>query len=188
MRSFRGLLLPVLLVVIGAGLARAEDKILVPGKSPLTQSLMDGVREYEEWVLDIRLTEAERRRWERLFVDEFKKKDADNSSVAERDALRARYLPATLANLAKSRDRDDKLLLQARELAHKPGGPKNPILVDGEPPLTKVLMDQELLWAEWLLDLPLTEKERRDYQALFIKGWKTASKDKKEPMVKNIQV
>src|SRR5260370_23597767 len=66
--------LTVLLLLSAVNPARSEDKVLVPGDAPLRQSLLDSYREYHEWLLDIQLTEPQRRQWEGVFIGEFQKK------------------------------------------------------------------------------------------------------------------
>jgi hypothetical protein len=222
MRALR-CLLPAVLTFLGApcargappgtksadpGASRGADEVLVAGDGPLTCRLMDGFLQAHEWWLDVRLTETERRRWEELFVAEFKKKDAATRRrlVADWEAMakyaerlgekgdaehgweRAARRAAVLAQLRKSADLDDKLLAAAYETAHKPGGDRNPVLVAGDPPLTQALMNQRLLYVEWLLDLPLSGEERREYQQLFVKEFAKGDPAKRRGNIKHIEL
>jgi hypothetical protein len=184
------------------------DEVLVAGDPPLTRRLRDGYRRAHEWWLDVRLTEPQRRRWEELFLPAFKKKDAaQQRQLVANWQVMARYaegLPGrgdggrgwerlakraeALAGLRKSADPDDKLLLATYEAEHRPGGPKNPVLVPGDPPLTQAHLDRRTLFVEWLLDLELTEAQRREYQKLFAKEWQKGDAAKRRENLKVIEV
>jgi hypothetical protein len=58
-------------------------------------------------------------------------------------------------------------------------------LVAGDPPLTQPTIDQEIFATEWLMDTPLTEEQRQEFQRLLIARWKKMEKTKKESWVKN---
>jgi hypothetical protein len=49
MSRFRCLAFSALLALAGAGAARAEDKVLVPGDAPLTQGMVDDYCRYVAW-------------------------------------------------------------------------------------------------------------------------------------------
>jgi hypothetical protein len=207
MRSARNLLLPGLMVVVGSFFARAEDKILVRSDPPLTASTIKRYQEKWQWYNDVALTPEQCHQHQTRFIrfwatsnkftrqallSSYARSDRAWSEIqklpaAQREAKRLEGRIRWLDVLRKSKNDVDRYLVAVYNDAYKPGGTKNPILVDGESPLTRVLTDQRKLYMEWLLDLNLSDKEWQDYQALFIKGWKSADKDKKEPMVKNIQ-
>jgi hypothetical protein len=207
MRSARDLLLPVLLVVAGSFLARAEDKILVRSDPPLTASTVKRYQEKWQWYNDVALTPEQCRQHQAHFIRFWATankvtrqgllasyarsdklwRETQKLPAAEREAKRLEYRIAWLNVLRKSKNDVDRYLVAVYDAAYKPGGTKNPILVDSDPPLTKVLMDQRRLYVQWLLGLKFSDKEWQDYQTLFIKGWDSASKDKKKPMVKIIQ-
>src|SRR6516165_8728598 len=49
MSKFRCLTFSALMVLTGAGAARAEEKVLVPGDPPLTQGMVDDYCRYVAW-------------------------------------------------------------------------------------------------------------------------------------------
>ena len=53
-------------------------------------------------------------------------------------------------------------------------------LVPGNPPLTQDFLDQLTGYAEWLLDIQLTEPQRHEWQQLFLNGWKNADQGAKD--------
>jgi hypothetical protein len=196
----------MLLLAVPA-IAPADD-ILVPGKPPLSRSLMDRFRRFQVSVLDIQLTPAQRRRWEELFLAEFKKKGAYRQQqlvlVWQKDfpiwqaladlngAARVRaglvQRPKILAALRKSPDQDDKLLVAIYDTQHRPGGRKNPLLATGDPPLTRDLMEVRFAFAEWLFDLPLTDQQRADYERLFKKDWKARDRDSNRSVARGTEM
>src|SRR5207249_990037 len=54
------------------------------------------------------------------------------------------------------------------------------VLIPGEPVLTQDFLDQLTAYAEWLLDIQLTEPQRRESQHLWIKGWKGTEQSMKD--------
>jgi hypothetical protein len=48
------------------------------------------------------------------------------------------------------------------------------VLVPGDPPLTRSLLEKRLNYLEWLLDTQFTASQRTDYQRLFMQAWRTA--------------
>jgi hypothetical protein len=198
----------VLLCVLMAKTKDAGDEVIVDGNPPLTRRLMDNFRQLHEWLLDIKLTAAQHRQWEGLFIAEFKKKPRfsqqqlvsswekqaryweglakldDSERARERAAQHAKLLP----RLRKSTDQDDRLLVAVHDAEHRPGSRKNPILAAGDPPLTTALMEQRLLFVEWLFDLTLTPEQRAEYQRLFTKVWKELDKSSKVNLAKGIEM
>jgi hypothetical protein len=75
---------------------------------------------------------------------------------AERSELLARKQPLVVANLRKSTDPDERLLMALYEAAHQAGGEANPILVAGNPPLTLDTVNTWRRFMEWILDIHLT--------------------------------
>jgi hypothetical protein len=185
--------------------AGADDPVLVAGKPPLTESLLENTRALREWLLGIELTKQQRGVWRQRFLEDVKKlPDAERStritgyqgdarllqelakqSGPERGREQASRQPAYLEILRKSPYQCDKMLLGLYEEAYKPGGTKNPIVVAGEPPLTQQMMDQRFRFVQYLLRLRLTERQRREYQELFVKEWQRSDKAKKEGLVKS---
>jgi hypothetical protein len=207
MRSFRPFVALTALLLGGLNLAAGADKVLVPGDPPLTQELVDTYRRMAEWALGIELGEKERREWQELFMAEFLKKNLDKRKAvitscqgyapyldrvskldnADRERERAINGRAWLDGLRKSKDRDDQMLLAAYDAAYKPGGTKNPILVEGDPPLTKVMIDVDAATTEWVLDLRLIDQQRRKFRDLWVEDWKSWDAAKRQREAKNIE-
>jgi hypothetical protein len=171
-----------------------RNPVLVPGTPALTQEMVDQGRRWNQWVLDVRLTAAQRQEYQRLFVNNWKSWDqaVKNSfvenhaqgvfsrvmllSAYDRDMLRAQSRSKLLTDLE---DRPDdelaRLLLAAEDTAHQPGGERNPVLVDGQTPLTRDMVSQFGDFLEWALDLRaggLTVAQRRELQDLLTESWK----------------
>jgi hypothetical protein len=183
-----------------------EAEVLAPGEPPLTQAWLNQWIAYIEWLLDIRLTEAQCRECQQLWVQHWKeteqaKKDrfwayanaelkwsseAAKWTAAARDDLRIGRQLLLVADLRKSFDPDDRMLLAHYEAAHKPGGECNPILVAGTPPLTQEIVDTWRRFIEWVLDIRLTEPQRHVYQYLFINDWKKSHQAAKDNLFKTI--
>jgi hypothetical protein len=196
-----------LLLVGSVALARGDDKVLVPGDPPLTQEVVDNCRRMAEWALSIELGDKERRQWEQFFVVEFLKKDQAKRKAsmtvyqgfgpyldkvskmpdAERVRERARKRDFWLDSLRKSSDRDDRMLLGAYDEAYKPGGSKNPILVKSDPPLTQGMIDLDAATAEVLLDLRLSDEQRKKFRDLRIEDWKSWDAAKRLRDAKNTE-
>jgi len=169
-----------------------EGKALVPGEPLLTQDFLDQLTAYAEWLLDIRLTEQQRRECQQLWVKSWKEanqpvkdrfwayakaelqeaKRVEQMSAAERDELRLQKQPLFVASLRKSSGQEDRMLLELFDSAHQPGGERNPILVAGAPPLTHDSVTRWTMFVEWILDVRLTEQQRQEFRRLFINDWK----------------
>ena len=168
-----------------------DPTVLVPGDPPLTQGTLDRNLDFWEWTLDLHLTEQQRTQWQRGWADAFRKKN-DNAkaqtlsavrgnvgfwdgmaklSEAQRDLLRFQIQAAELAFLRQSAELEHKLLVGLYEDGHKPGGERNPILVASDPPLTQDMMDLYRTAMDYVLDVRLTDRQRDEYQRLFIEDW-----------------
>jgi hypothetical protein len=49
-----------------------------------------------------------------------------------------------------------------------------------KPPLTQDFLNQWTAHTEWLLDVPLTERQRHQWQALWVEGWNSADQAKRD--------
>jgi hypothetical protein len=184
-----------------------EDRVLVPGGAALTLHTVQLYQQMWQWYCGLRLSPQQQRRHQDLFVVFWKKqkpaerqrllaayktmnknwRDILEMKKTDRERERLRVRDSWMTNIGKNREEISLYMVEVYEAAWKPGSPNNPILVASEPPLTRVVMDQRLMFVEWLLDLSLSDSQRRDYQRLFIKGWNSADRAKKADMVKNIQ-
>jgi hypothetical protein len=186
--------------------APAEDKVLAAGPPPLTQKTVKLYQDMWEWYCDVELTPEQRRQFTQHFVDFWTKADPTvtrrllagygdmekywrgilalkgGEQERRRIAGRKQWVDA----LRKSTDAPGRFLASVYDAAYRPGGTKNPILVPGDPPLTKQTMDQRVLFVEWLLRLSLTEGQRRDYQALFLEEWQRSDRARKESIAKDV--
>ncbi len=199
-------LAPALLALLAAGTARA-DEILVRGDPPLTRNTVALYQEMWQWYCDITLTPEQRRQLQVLSIriwptlDKFTRqrlltnyatmekewREAQQLPAAEREAKRLAVRIQWMNNLRKNtKNIVNRYLVSVYDAAYRPGGRKNPILVRGEPPLTKVLMDQRVRFVEWLLDLSLTAKQRAEHRRLFIKRWKGTDPAQREKLAKGI--
>jgi hypothetical protein len=170
----------------------------------LRQNALDRWTAYVEWLLDIRLTpgqqrdfqQAFRQRWQLLASAERERyalraetelawfQDVLRRDAEEHDAWRGQKRTLFVAALRKSSDRADRLLLEMYESAHLPGGEKNPILIPGSPPLTRQMVEQRQRFSEWVLDVRLTEEQRKRFQQLMIEEWKQLDQQARDLTVK----
>jgi hypothetical protein len=181
--------------------ALAVDKMLVPGDPPLTQSLLDKRLKYLEWLLDTRFTANQQAEYESLFVQVWKnakpaqQRHWDEYMTADAERLvkmgpeeRVRQQQATLlrsvAVYEKSTYPGERWIAAQYLELYKPGGANNPIVVAGDPPLTKTMLDIETAFMECVLDLNLTVKQRAEHQRLFVENWKGLSQEQRVNAVK----
>jgi hypothetical protein len=175
-------------------------KLFAGGAPAATQDFVQRWYAYLEWLLEIRLTEAQRRQCYQCWLQRWQETappmkerfsayaslelqwwgEVSRLSAVERDELRGEKRLLFLARLRKSADPDDRMLLRLYLLAHEPGSERNPILVAGTPPLTQDMMDQGRWLIQWILDIRLNASQRQDYQRLFSASWKSW-----EPAVKD---
>jgi hypothetical protein len=181
--------------------------VLAGGKPPLTQVFLDRWFAYLEWLLEIRLTEPQRRDCQKLWVQDWKETDqlkkdrfwlytnaelqwwskVAKQSEAECAELRAEKRRSFLARLGKSTDRDERLLLELYQAAHEPGGERNPILVAGTPPLTQDMVDQGRRLLQWVLDVRLTAPQRRLLRESVMKSWQNMDDSGKDGFLQQLQ-
>jgi hypothetical protein len=197
------------LVLLGGLMpAWSADKVLVPGEVPLTQETVDLYQQMWEWYCEIQLTPEQRRQHTQHFITFWKKNGPDVTRPllagytdmekewrgdlklkgAEQQRKRLDLRANWLAALRKAADDPPgRFLVSVYDDAYKPGGTKNPILVAGDPPLTQPMIDLETAVEELLLDLRLTDPQRREYQRLFIEDWKGWDQDERRRRAKNIE-
>jgi hypothetical protein len=182
---------------------RGDDKVLVPGDPPLTQETVNVYQEMWEWYCEIKLTPAERQKHTQLFITFWKKKPPTGTKPlldsygkmekvwrgvlelkgAEQQRKRAEMRTLWMTNLRKSTDPVDRLLVSVYDEAYKPGGTRNAILVRVDPPLTQGMVDLDMAVVELILDFRLTDRERDEYQRLFIELWKKLDRDERRKRV-----
>jgi hypothetical protein len=181
------------LMVVGAlAPAWAADKVLVPGDAPLTQQTVDLYQEMWESYTEVRLTPEQRRKHTQLFVAFWKKRDRfmnqqsltgyktmekewrDLLKLKEADQRNKRlaHKDNWMAALRKSTADVDRFLVSAYDAAYKPGGPNNPILVAGDPPLTQVLVNTYAQFFQYLFALTMDAEDLKAFQGLVVADWK----------------
>jgi hypothetical protein len=187
MSALRCLLYTTLLVPAVAGPLRAQDRLLAPGNRPLTEATVAGAAQFYEWGLDVRLSEPQYLEFERLLVDRWKQAGGGAARaeivntrdrwgeivgmrVAARGEIQPRVQDSILARLQRSARGDDaaRWLLARYAEAHQ-------VLAPGGPPLTRVLADRMADYWEWVLDVRLGPRERRELQQFQVAQW--AEKD-----------
>jgi hypothetical protein len=165
MRSLR---LSLLLLCAAVATARASDA------RPLEPERVEALRQYFEWALDLRLTEADYRQLEQHLAARHDLVEVADHwpgvtrlAGEERERLRAQSRAAVLTYLRGQDDALARWLLSRHEQAHF-------VLVPGGLPLTQVLAEKKADYWEWLLDLRLSPDQRRELRALEIDAWKNA--------------
>jgi hypothetical protein len=198
--------LAVLALLLALTPASAQDNVLVPGDPPLTQKALDLYREMWEWYCDLKLTAPQRQQFQNLFVVRWKKttqvnkrgdlsafqtmekewRDVLKMKGAEQERKRIQNRDHWMKLLREWKDDWCRVLVGAYDAAYKPGGPKNPILVAGDPPLTRSIVGQRILMIEFVVDQALTETEWQEYERLYTQQWKKYDKAKKQDESKEI--
>jgi predicted Ser/Thr protein kinase len=181
-----------------------RNAVLVAGDPPLTQDMMDLYRTAMDYVLDLRMTGGQRAEYQRLFIEDWKKHDPKewaknieswrkplSLNAYSRRVWRAGQRSPLLDRLPKSDAGSDQWLLAACEAAHKPGSERNPVLADGDPPLTRDVVDQYCDMVEAVLDFSvsggLTAVQRQDLEDYLVKDWKGMDQGAKEDFLKGLQ-
>lgn len=142
-----------------------------------------------EWYLGLGFTAEERREWQEVIASYWPKRDkAEREKIIkdhrdffttysqwspyERDLNRPLYMRNVLENLRNHNGDPERWIVAKLEAAYRPGGEGNPILVPGDPPLTRLLLDQTVAMIEFAFALNLSATERGAYQKTFIGDWR----------------
>jgi hypothetical protein len=161
-----------------------QDRLLVPGNPPLTAAGVAVAAQFYEWALDVRLSEAQYRDFERLLADRWKQSGDGGAAKAEilktkerwaeivgmrvsaRGEIQPRVQDSLLTRLRGSARGDDaaRWLLARYAEGHQ-------VLASGNPPLTKALADRMADYWEWVLGIRLGERERRELLQFQIAQW-----------------
>jgi hypothetical protein len=200
MTVFRCPIACAVLVLLGGLLpARGADEVLVPGDPPLTDGLLGKNIWMMEWVLDLKLTEPQRREFKGLYVESWKKLDKGERKKTARSVeegretlsrlspyhlnkLRLATQPAWLANWRKpGAFAPNRWLADLHEETTKPGGSNNAVLVPGDPALTQLSVNRYGDYVEWVLDFStsggLTAAQRKVLKDYLVKDWKKMDRD-----------
>jgi hypothetical protein len=190
-----------------------RGEVLVPSRGPGDPALIQGVVDLDhdvlEMLFDLRFTDEQRRESQRLLVEEWKgmtqaKKQEWVKSVTSwakplptlrpygRNVQRASVLPGLLAKFRKGGASERaRWLLALYEAAYEPGSARNPVLVDGDPPLTQQLVDRYRDYVEVMLDLSLsggfTDPERKVLQDYFVSDWRKMSAPERSELLADLK-
>jgi hypothetical protein len=171
-----------------------KNPILVAGDPPLTQGLVGLHLATVELLLDFRLTDKQRRDYRQLVIEDWKKwgkaerarraKNIEswaklpNYGSYRRNVMRALNRPHFQASLKEPTARS-RWLLALHESASRPGSARNPVLVEGKPPLTQLVVDRHIDHVEIMVDLSVsggfTAPQRKMLQDYLVKDWKKMS-------------
>jgi hypothetical protein len=209
MHTIRSLLELAVLLLLGGFLpVWSQDKVIVPGDPPLTERFIDVETAYVEMLLNLHLTPEQRQEYQRLLLEAWKTKDKaqraqwvkGNKQFGDvlascsdygRHYLRAFNQPKALEAMAKS---TDPCLLWAKALyesSSKPGSTRNPVLVDGEPQLTQLVVDRYGDYLEIMLDLwvsgGLTNRQRQVLQDYLVKDWKKMTDKERAELLADVK-
>ena len=160
-----------------------------------------------EMMLDLRLTNEQRREYGQLWMDDWKKWDqgkrqkivknlefqADVPTWSNyiRNIKRVFNLPKNLERAGKSTDATDRWLVATYTAMTKPGSERNPVLVEGKPLLTQLEVDRYPDYVEVMLDLAIsggfTAAQRQVFQDYLVKDWKKMTSDEREELLGDIR-
>jgi hypothetical protein len=190
-----------------------RGQALVPSRGPgdpaLIQDLIDLDHEILEILFDLRFTDEQRRESQRLLVEDWKvrplaKKQEWVKNVSSwakplptlrnigRNIQRTTGLPGLLAKCRKEdASKRERWLLKLYEEAYRPGSVRNPVLVDGEPPLTQQMAERYRDHVEAILDLSIsggfTDPERKVLQDYFVSDWKKMSAPERSELLADLE-
>jgi hypothetical protein len=161
-----------------------------------------------ELLLDLRLTDEQRRKFRDLWIEDWKSWDAAKRQRNAKNTESWTNLP-TFSNFARNmhraldqprlleefRKKDSgglgRWLLALHEEAIKPGSARNPVLVDTNPQLTQLVVDRYIDYLEIMIDLSLgggfAEPQRQVLQDYLVKDWKKMSADDRKELLGDVK-
>jgi hypothetical protein len=187
---------------------RSADQVLVPGRPALTQDMVTRDIDVTELILDFALRGEDRLKAEQSLIEEWQKmsqaerqKWARNNATwanirtfrnYKRDLQRTLVQPKLLAILSgPGASERDRWLLGLYEAACRPGSSRNPILVEGDPSLTQLVVDRYGDFLEIMVDLSMSggfsAAQRQILQQYLVKGWKKMSPDDRAGMLADMK-
>jgi hypothetical protein len=186
-----------------------NNPIRVAGDPPLTQQFLDVETDHAEVVLDLRMTAKQREEYQQLVQDQWKAKDKEQKvqwvkgnkqwgarlptyRPHGRHLTRALNLPRWQKVWAESPDDPQCRWCSALyESTFKPGSARNPVLVDGTPELTQLLVDRHGDYLEVMLDLStsggFTTAQRQVLQDYLVKDWKRMSDEERAGLLGDLK-
>jgi hypothetical protein len=196
-----------LILLAGLNLVHGADRVLVRGDPPLTQEVVDLYQQMWDWYCDVKLTPQQRRLHTLHFINFWKKRTPPLRKVSlaayrdmekqwreirdmkepEQARKRAEMRSRWMEVLGKSSEPVNRFLVAIYDRAYKPGGRNNPILVAGDAPLTRTLVDLDAAVAEMVLDVRLTDAQRREHRRLLVEDWKKWDKGKRQLTTSNLE-
>jgi hypothetical protein len=183
-----------------------KNPILIAGDPPLTQGMVDLNIAAVELLLDFRLTDKQRQDYRQLLIGDWKKWDRGerarraknieswaklpNYDSYMRNVMRSLNQPNFQASLKEPTDRS-RWLLALQQSASKPGSARNPVLVEGKPPFTQLVVDRYIDYAEIMVDLSVsggfTAPQRQVLQDYLVKDWKKMSGEERAEVLGDLK-
>jgi hypothetical protein len=200
--------LTVVTMLAGQTTGRCADRVLVPGRPPLTQGMVDLDNDVTELLLDFPLRGEERLKAEQTLIEEWKgKSQAERQQWAKdvsawaklptwrsykRHLQRTLLRPILLANLTKpTASERGRWLLGLYEAACQPGSARNPVLVAVDPPLTQLVVDRYGDFLEIMVDLSMSggfsAAQRQVLQQYLVKKWKDMSAEDRADLLADMK-
>jgi hypothetical protein len=186
-----------------------RGQVLVPGNPALIQDMVDLDHDVLEMLFDFRFTDEQRRESQRLLVEDWKSMPLARkqewvrnvSSWAKplptlrpmgRNIQRASVLPGLLTKwLKEDASERERWLLKLYEETWKPGSARNPVLVEGDPPLTQQMVNRYCDYVESMLDLSLSGgfsvQQRKVLQDYFVSDWKKMSAPERSELLADLK-
>lgn len=190
MTLFRDLMIVISITLFtgnSLGQPRA-NQILAPGSPPLTQTMVNDVNSFFEWILDVSLTPGQRDSIKDSTINSWNTKNKTDMDTtlslldlqskvakadpASRNALRQQLQPEMVKILERSTDETSTMLVAAYGAAHGDTGDRDTLPIPGDPPLTRDVVDKSVRLYEWLLDAKFTEQQYKDYEKGLIATWR----------------
>jgi hypothetical protein len=197
-------LLAALVLLRGLTPVWSQGKVLVPGKPALTQAMLDLDIASIETLLDLPFSDDQRRQYRRLSIEEWRARDEVKKrvflknlrtwsglptySAYQRGLLRGLYQRKFLDLLVNPEaSRRQRWLLALYQSACKPGSSRNPVLVDGDLPLTQLFVDRYRDYLEALLGLSVSGGFNAGQRQYLVKDWKRMSAEEVKDMVSDLK-
>jgi hypothetical protein len=186
---------------------RDKPKVRAPGERPMPRNSLDQWTACIEWLLDLQLTEQQRKQLQRLCTSHGQKGapaapgrffNQDFQELAsqlpgldnyDRNLLRAQWRPKFLADIRDTAgDELSAWLLKIYRSAHRPGGKRNPVLIPGDPALTQGMLSVYGDYIEWILGLKhsggLTAPQRRKLGEMLLSDWKAMAESDRDDFLR----
>jgi hypothetical protein len=184
-----------------------KNPILAAGDPPLTQGMLDLEIAVVELLLDLRLTGEQRRKYQQLYLEGWKKADQDERlkwakgvgtwaklpiwNSYQRSVHRALDQPQNVQTWRKDTSALARWQTALYESSTKAGSARNPVLVDSVPPLTQLVVDRYRDFLQVMLDTSMsggfTTAQRAVLQEYLVKDWKTMSAGERKDLLADLK-